>query len=53
MKKDWLKRCGQIYALGIQHGLSEADLDKYLDEAFMFLYSERKQREIRARHAHD
>lgn len=46
-KKDFLKRMGQIYALAIQHGLKEEDLFKYANEQYLFLYSEKKQNEIK------
>jgi hypothetical protein len=37
MKKDYLKRTGQIYALAIQNGISEEELFKYTEMAFAFI----------------
>jgi hypothetical protein len=37
MKKDYLKRTGQIYALAIQNGISEEELFKYTEMAFSFI----------------
>lgn len=46
-KKDFQKRMGQIYALALQHGLNEEDIMQYVNEAFLFLYSPKRQEEIR------
>jgi hypothetical protein len=37
MKKDYLKRTGQIYALAIQNGIDENELFKYTEMAFAFI----------------
>jgi hypothetical protein len=37
MKKDYLKRTGQIYALAIQNGISEEELFKYTEMVFAFI----------------
>jgi hypothetical protein len=37
MKKDYLKKTGQIYALAIQNGISEEELFKYTEMAFAFI----------------
>lgn len=46
-KKDFLKRMGQIYALGIQQGFTEEELIEYANSHFLFLYNEHRQKEIR------
>lgn len=46
-KQDFVKRMGQIYALAIQHGLSEQELNKYVEDKFSFLYNKKKQQEYR------
>ena len=38
-KKDVLKRMGQIYALALQHGLTEEEIILHLNREFAFLYS--------------
>jgi hypothetical protein len=42
MKKDYLKRTGQIYALAIQNGISEEELFKYTEQAFAFIRQQKK-----------
>jgi hypothetical protein len=37
-KQTFLKRCGQLYALNIQHGITEEELMKYIEESFTYLY---------------
>lgn len=46
-KKDFQKRMGQIYALALQQGLTEDELIRYVNESFLFLYSEKRQKEIK------
>jgi hypothetical protein len=38
MKKDYIKRTGQIYALAIQKGITEEELFNYTEKAFAYLY---------------
>jgi hypothetical protein len=47
-KKDVLKRMGQIYALGIQHGFTEEEIVTHLNNSFKVLYTEKRQREMEA-----
>lgn len=47
MKKDFTKRAGQIYALGVQHGFTLEELMTYMNESFLVLYSEKRQQEIK------
>jgi hypothetical protein len=47
MKKDFTKRSGQLFALGVQHGFTPEELMEYLNESFMFLYSKERQKEIK------
>ncbi len=47
MKKDFTKRAGQIYALGIQHGFTLEELMQHMNDSFLWLYSEKKQKEIK------
>ncbi len=44
-KQDFQKRMGHLYALALQHGMTEQDLMVYVEGAFKFLYSEKKQKE--------
>lgn len=41
-KKDVLKRMGQIYALALQHGLTEEEIILHLNREFAFLYKGEK-----------
>jgi hypothetical protein len=47
LKKDFTKRAGQIYALGIQHGFTPEEIMKHLNDSFLVLYSDKKQKEIK------
>jgi hypothetical protein len=42
MKKDYIKRMGNIYALHIQRGGSEAELMEYTERVFSYLYKKEK-----------
>lgn len=42
MKKDYIKRMGQIYALHIQRGGNEQELMEYTERVFSYLYKKEK-----------
>lgn len=42
MKKDYIKRMGQIYALHIQRGGCETELMEYTERVFSYLYKKEK-----------
>lgn len=46
-KKDVLKRVGQIYALALQHGLTDEDIILHLNREFAFLYQGEKYKQYK------
>lgn len=40
-KKEFVKRAGQIYALGIQKGYSQEEIFRKLESAFSHLYEKK------------